>query len=309
MHWFPLRGLVSDNWALLSWPARILDYFWHIALPVVALVVGGFASLTMLTKNSFLDEINKQYVVTARAKGLTRAPRALRPRLPQRHADRDRRLPGRLHRHPLHRRAADRGDLLARRPRAARLRGGDQPRLPDHVRHALHLHADRPAPEPRQRPDLHARRSAHRLRAREALRAQAVRRPADSPPPAAANFRAEPARLLVAVDLPGPVRRHASSPSSSPTTGRCSSATTAASTSRCCARYPETTFGGDSPTAADYRDPAVRRADRGEGLDGLAADPVQLRHDHYDLPGPAPAPPSASTGSAPTTRAATCWRG
>jgi microcin C transport system permease protein len=70
--WFPLRGLVSDNWALLSWPERILDYLWHIALPVMALVVGGFAGLAMLTKNSFLDEINKQYVATARAKGLTR---------------------------------------------------------------------------------------------------------------------------------------------------------------------------------------------------------------------------------------------
>jgi microcin C transport system permease protein len=68
--WFPLRGLVSDNWADLSWPARIVDYFWHLALPVTAMVIGGFASLTMLTKNSFLDEINKQYVMTARAKGL-----------------------------------------------------------------------------------------------------------------------------------------------------------------------------------------------------------------------------------------------
>jgi microcin C transport system permease protein len=68
--WFPLRGLVSDQWATLAWPARIADYFWHIALPVTALVVGGFAGLTMLTKNSFLEEIGKQYVVTARAKGL-----------------------------------------------------------------------------------------------------------------------------------------------------------------------------------------------------------------------------------------------
>jgi microcin C transport system permease protein len=68
--WFPLRGIVSDNWAELSWPDRILDYFWHMALPVTALVIGGFATLTMLTKNSFLDEIHKQYVVTARAKGL-----------------------------------------------------------------------------------------------------------------------------------------------------------------------------------------------------------------------------------------------
>ncbi|MER2527693.1 MAG: microcin C ABC transporter permease YejB [Candidatus Competibacter denitrificans] len=70
LDWFPLRGLVSDNWADLSWPARIVDYFWHLTLPVTAMVIGGFASLTMLTKNSFLDEINKQYVMTARAKGL-----------------------------------------------------------------------------------------------------------------------------------------------------------------------------------------------------------------------------------------------
>ena len=71
LHWFPLRGLTSDNWDSLSWPARILDYAWHMALPVTALVIGGFASLTMLTKNAFLEEINKQYVLTARAKGLT----------------------------------------------------------------------------------------------------------------------------------------------------------------------------------------------------------------------------------------------
>jgi microcin C transport system permease protein len=68
---FPLRGLVSDNWASLGWPMRIADYFWHIALPITALVIGGFATLTMLTKNCFLDEINKQYVLTARAKGLS----------------------------------------------------------------------------------------------------------------------------------------------------------------------------------------------------------------------------------------------
>ncbi len=68
--WFPLRGLVSSNWAELSWYQKIIDYFWHLALPTLAMVIGGFATLTMLTKNSFLDEINKQYVVTARAKGL-----------------------------------------------------------------------------------------------------------------------------------------------------------------------------------------------------------------------------------------------
>ena len=69
--WFPLRGIVSDNWADLSLPAQIIDYFWHMALPVLAMVIGGFATLTMLTKNSFLDEINKMYVLTAKAKGLT----------------------------------------------------------------------------------------------------------------------------------------------------------------------------------------------------------------------------------------------
>jgi microcin C transport system permease protein len=69
--WFPLRGLVSDNWEQLSWPARVLDYFWHLTLPLLALIIGAFAGMTMLTKNSFLEEINKQYVMTARAKGLT----------------------------------------------------------------------------------------------------------------------------------------------------------------------------------------------------------------------------------------------
>jgi microcin C transport system permease protein len=68
---FPLRGLVSENFSELPWWKKILDYFWHMTLPIVAMVIGSFASLTMLTKNSFLDEINKQYVVTARAKGLT----------------------------------------------------------------------------------------------------------------------------------------------------------------------------------------------------------------------------------------------
>ncbi|TLN21992.1 microcin C ABC transporter permease YejB [bacterium] len=71
LNWFPLRGLVSENFAELSLLGKIADYFWHMALPITAMVIGGFASLTMLTKNSFLEEIHKQYVTTARAKGLT----------------------------------------------------------------------------------------------------------------------------------------------------------------------------------------------------------------------------------------------
>ena len=67
---FPLRGLVSSDWYELSWPMRILDYLWHMVLPISAMVIGGFAGLTMLTKNSFLEELNKQYVLTARSKGL-----------------------------------------------------------------------------------------------------------------------------------------------------------------------------------------------------------------------------------------------
>ncbi len=70
LDWFPLRGLTSDNFEELSMIDKIKDYFWHLALPLTAYTIGGFATLTMLTKNSFLDEINKQYVVTARAKGL-----------------------------------------------------------------------------------------------------------------------------------------------------------------------------------------------------------------------------------------------
>jgi microcin C transport system permease protein len=71
LNWFPLRGLVSNNFRELPFFGQILDYLWHITLPVIALTIGGFATLTMLTKNSFLDEVNKQYVMTARAKGLT----------------------------------------------------------------------------------------------------------------------------------------------------------------------------------------------------------------------------------------------
>jgi microcin C transport system permease protein len=68
---FPLRGLTSENWAMLPWPQKILDYFWHLTLPIIAMGVHAFAVTTLFTKNSFLDEIRKQYVLTARAKGCT----------------------------------------------------------------------------------------------------------------------------------------------------------------------------------------------------------------------------------------------
>jgi microcin C transport system permease protein len=70
LQWFPLRGLTSANWDTMGWGAKVVDYLWHIAMPVTASVIGSFAVITMLTKNSFLEEIRKQYVTTARAKGL-----------------------------------------------------------------------------------------------------------------------------------------------------------------------------------------------------------------------------------------------
>lgn len=71
LNWFPVRGLVSENFAELSLAGKLADYFWHLVLPVGSLVIGGFATLTLLTKNAFLNEITRQYVVTARAKGLS----------------------------------------------------------------------------------------------------------------------------------------------------------------------------------------------------------------------------------------------
>jgi len=71
LNWFPVRGLVSDDFDQLSLLGKVADYFWHLVLPVGALVIGGFATLTLLTKNAFLDEISRQYVATARAKGLS----------------------------------------------------------------------------------------------------------------------------------------------------------------------------------------------------------------------------------------------
>ena len=73
LDWFPLRGLTSDNWQTLGIGERVLDYLWHIALPVLALAIGSFATTSLLTKNSFLEEMRKQYVTTARAKGLSEA--------------------------------------------------------------------------------------------------------------------------------------------------------------------------------------------------------------------------------------------
>ena len=93
--WFPLRGLTSDELGgFVAGIGKIADYLWHITLPVTAQLIGAFATLTLLTKNSFLDEIKKQYVHDRPRQGPLGGAGAVRPRLPQRDADRDRRLPG-----------------------------------------------------------------------------------------------------------------------------------------------------------------------------------------------------------------------
>ena len=212
--WFPLRGLTSDNFDQLSLGGKILDYFWHMTLPLTAMVLSAFATTTLLTKNSFLDEIRKQYVITARAKGLSER------QVLYGHVFRNAMLiviagfPGAFIS------AFFTGSLLienifsldglgpARLPLRAR------PRLSGRLRHPLHLLADRPVRQPDLRPDLYLDRSAHRFRAEGRLMAIAdampVRREtavavAAQPAPLA-EFQGEPARLLVAVDLPRAVR-------------------------------------------------------------------------------------------------------
>ena len=141
---FPLRGLVSENWSELPWYLKIADYFWHLVLPLIAMALSAFATTTFLTKNSFLEEIRKQYVMTARAKGLTEH------QVLYGHVFRNAMLiviagfPGAFIG------AFFAGSLLIetiftpRRARTARLRIDREPRLSGGVRHGLHLLADGP---------------------------------------------------------------------------------------------------------------------------------------------------------------------
>ncbi len=198
-HWFPLRGLTSEGAANWSLPARIADYAWHMVLPTIAMVAGGFASLTMLTKNCFLEEIGKQYTVTARAKG----------------ASERRVLYGHVFRNAMLL-------VVAGFPQAfigilftsallveivfsldgigpAGLPVGDPARLSGDVRHALHLHAARPADADRRRHALHDRRSAHRLRGERVKLSPVTHR-------RLAIFRQHRRGYIVVLDLPGAVR-------------------------------------------------------------------------------------------------------
>ena len=135
LDWFPLRGLTSDNWASLSWPARILDYLWHLVLPLTCYAIGSFAVVTMLTKNTFVEEIRKQYVLVARAKGLSER------RVLYKHVFRNALIPivtgfpAAFVARVLRGLAADRDAVLARRAGAAELRVDRAPRLPGRAGH------------------------------------------------------------------------------------------------------------------------------------------------------------------------------
>ena len=161
---FPLRGLTSDNFADLSWPQKILDYLWHITLPVTSLVLGLVRDLDA-THEEFLPRRDQEILRADRAhEGPDRTARALWPRVPQRDADRHRRLPRRLHRRVLHRLPSDRTGVLARRARLSLLQFADPARLSGGARQPLYLRADRPCGEPDFRPHLHLDRSSHRFR-------------------------------------------------------------------------------------------------------------------------------------------------
>jgi microcin C transport system ATP-binding protein len=322
---FPLRGLTSDDWESLSLAGKALDYLWHIALPITAMAISSFATLTLLTKNSFLDEIKKQYVMTARAKGLTERRVLYGHVLPQRHADRHRGLSGAVHRGPVRRLPPDRDAVLARRAGAAGLRGrwwrgttrscsarffafsllgliigilSDityvlvDPRIDFESRgwtHGRHRSFDRAGAGvvPQPMPG-----------AAPAPVLPPARRPGPRPSPSGAGATSgATARLLVARDLLGPVRDLALSPSSWPTTARPAELPGRAPDA-VFSFYSERDFGGDFPSEAAYSDVEVRCLIETGGLEGLLRRPRGL---HRAGPGghdPGPGVPEGLDGLA-----------
>ena len=358
---FPLRGLTSDNWAQLPWWQKILDYFWHLVLPIISMGLAAFATMTLLTKNSFLDEIRKQYVLTARAKGCSER------QVLYGHVFRNAMLlviagfPGAFVS------AFFAGSLLIETIFSLDglgLLGFESVLNRDYpvvFANALHFLAGRAGREPDLRPHLHLDRSAHRFRdaggvrwtrARRAIRLASdttpVRRSSDAavPPRARARIALSPINQrrwqnfkanrrgywslwiflvlfvvslfaeFIANDKPFYValRRPVYFP--------------------VFVTYPETTFGGDLRDRGRLSRPVSAEADRREGrLHDLAADPLFLRHpqsrsadagaveadldadrDGMQAGGASArlckaAATSNTTGSAPTIRAATCWRG
>ena len=147
---FPIRGLVSNNWAELSLVAKIFDYIWHITLPVICITLSGLATLTMLTKNSFLDEIHKLYVVTARSKGLTENA------VLYKHADSNCRFSCGIYYGHIYRFHADRDHFLVGWFRPDGISGNTGKRLSDYFCHSLHLYTHGSHNEIDQRCPLHS---------------------------------------------------------------------------------------------------------------------------------------------------------
>ena len=311
---FPLRGLTSDGWAQFPWYWKIIDYFWHFTLPLIAMGFGAFATMTFLTKNSFLDEIRKQYVMTARAKGCSEH------QVLYNHIFRNAMLiviagfPGAF----IH--AFFSGSLLIETIFSLDGLGllsfesvlnRDYPvvfgtlfifslvGLVVNLISDLDLHVDRSADRFRGAgglmtivapPPIETTRSRHSAKpCRHARPLRAV----STQSPALAEFQVEPPRLLVVLDLPDPVLGVAVrrvDRQRSPVPHQVSMAT---SIGLPFVSYSETTFGGDFETAADYRDPYLQKLITDKG--GSIVWPlIRYSYDTHnlDLPTPAPSKPT-----------------
>ena len=313
---FPLRGLTSDGWSQFPWYWKIIDYFWHLTLPLISMALGAFATMTLLTKNSFLDEIRKQYVMTARAKGCSER------QVLYNHIFRNAMLiviagfPGAFIHAFFSRLAPDRDHLLARRARPAQLRERAQPRLSGGVRNALHLFAARPRGQSDLRSRLYVDRSADRFRGAGGL--MTIIAP---PPPVETNnaiaARRGRAGHRAAPFAPSPLNRRRWQNFKANRRGYWSFwiflvlffvslfAELIANDRPFLIKfdghlywpafvtYSETTFGGDFETAADYRDPYLQKliADKGGTI---VWPPIRYSYDTHnlDLPTPAPSKPT-----------------
>ena len=143
LEWFPLRGLTSDNWEELGWWDQVTDYLWHLTLPLICLVIGSFAVMTMLTKNTFIEETRKQYVLVARAKGLSQQRVLYKHIFSQRADTAHHRFPGGIHWRVFCRLGAHRNALFIGWPGPLGVRERGAARLPRGAGFALLLHAHR----------------------------------------------------------------------------------------------------------------------------------------------------------------------
>lgn len=310
---FPLRGLTSDGWSQFPWYWKIIDYFWHLTLPLLSMGLSAFATMTLLTKNSFLDEIRKQYVMTARAKGCSEG------QVLYGHIFRNAMLiviagfPGAF----IH--AFFSGSLLIETIFSLDGLGllsfeRAQPRLPRGVRHALHLFARRPRGQPDLRSDLYVDRPADRFRGEGGLMTLTAPTPIETTTTSPLGEAVPATRKPFA---PSPLNRRRWENFKANRRGYWSFwifmllfvvslfAELIANDRPFLIKYDghlywpafvtysETTFGGDFETAADYRDPYLQKLIKDKG--GSIVWPlIRYSYDTHnlDLPTPAPSPPT-----------------